>query len=54
MPKRTDLNRILVIGSGPLSSDRQLNSTMPERRRVLHFERKAMKSYYATPIRRQL
>ena len=35
MPKNPDIKKVLVIGSGLLSSDRQQNLTMQEHRRAV-------------------
>ena len=45
MPKRTDIKKILVIGSGPISLVRQLNLIMPEVRHVNPFVKKDMKLF---------
>ena len=44
MTKRTDIKKILVIGSGPIVIGQAANSTMPEVRRVSRCVRKGMKS----------
>ena len=36
MPKNKDIKKVLVIGSGPIILDRQLNSTMQVLRLVVH------------------
>ena len=43
MPKRTDIKKILVIGSGPIIMVRLLNSIMLEAKHVNLFVKKDMK-----------
>lgn len=40
MPKRSDINKILVIGSGPIVIGRQLNLIMPAHRLALHLKKR--------------
>ena len=42
MPKREDIKKVLVIGSGPIL-DRQQNLTMQEHRLVEHFRKREWK-----------
>ena len=44
MPKRTDIKKILVIGSGPIIIGQAAEFDMPEVRHVNPFVKKDMKS----------
>ena len=43
MPKRTDIHKVLVIGSGPIVIGRRRSLTMPAPRPALPCVRRAMK-----------
>lgn len=43
MPKRTDIKKILVIGSGPIVIGQAANLTMQDLKHVNHFAKKDMK-----------
>ena len=51
MPKRRDIKKVLVIGSGPIVIGQAANLIMREHKHVLHSKKKVMKWFFATLIR---
>ena len=49
MPKRTDIHKVLVIGSGPIVIGQPRNLTMQAPRPALPCGKRATKSFWQTP-----
>ena len=45
MPLRSDIKKVLVIGSGPIVIGQAANLTMRERRRAVRLKQRVLRSY---------